>query len=65
MKKQNDNFITYLREFFTVYLPKQRNCSPHTIIACRQTWNMLLSFICFSSGKRLEDIVFGDLNVPQ
>ena len=62
MKKQSDNFIVYLREFFTVYLPKQRNCSPHTIIACRQTWNMLLSFICFSSGKRLEDIVFDDLN---
>jgi len=61
-KKQSDRFIPYLREFFTVYLPKQRNCSPHTIIACRQTWNMLLSFVWASSGKRLEDIVFADLN---
>ena len=61
-KNQNDKFIIYLREFFTAYLPKQKNCSPHTITACRQTWNMLLGFICSSSGKRLEDIIFTDLN---
>lgn len=62
-KKQSDRFIHYLREFFTVYLPKQRNCSPHTITACRQTWNMLLGFLCSSSGKRLEDIVFSDFSL--
>ena len=61
-KKPSDSFISYLREFFTVYLPKQRSCSPHTIIACRQTWNMLLGYVCASSGKQLEDIVFSDLN---
>jgi site-specific recombinase XerD len=61
-KKQGGRFIVNLREFFTVYLPKQRNSSPHTIAACRQTWNMLLSFVCTSSGKRLEDVVFADLN---
>ena len=60
-KKQNDKFIPYLREFFTVYLPKQRNCSTHTIIACQQTWNMLLGFVCSLTGKRLESIVFDDL----
>jgi site-specific recombinase XerD len=62
MKKQIDRFIPYLREFFTVYLPKQRNCSPHTITACRQTWNMLLGHVCASSGKLLEKIAFTDLN---
>jgi site-specific recombinase XerD len=61
-KKQSDRFIPYLREFFTVYLPKQKNCSPHTITACRQTWNMLLGFVCASSGKLLENIAFTDLN---
>jgi len=61
-KKRNDRFIPYIREFFTVYLPKQRNCSPHTITACRQTWNMLLGFVCASSGKHLEDVAFADLN---
>jgi site-specific recombinase XerD len=61
-KKQSDNFIPLLREFFTVYLPKQRNCSPHTITACRQTWNMLLEYVCVSSEKRLEGIAFADLS---
>jgi len=61
-KKQSDSFIPYLREFFTVYLPRQRNCSPHTITAFRQTWNMLLEFICSLRGKHLEGIVFADLN---
>ena len=60
MKKSNV-FIKYLREFFTVYLPKQKNCSPHTILACQQTWNMLLSYICLT-GKKLENITFTDLN---
>jgi site-specific recombinase XerD len=60
-KKQSDRILPYLRDFFTVYLPKQRNCSPHTITACRQAWNMLLKHICASSNKRLEDLVFADL----
>jgi site-specific recombinase XerD len=61
-KKQSDKFIHYLRDFFTTYLPKQRNSSLHTITACRQTWNILLSYLCCSLGKRLENIVFADLN---
>jgi site-specific recombinase XerD len=61
-KKPNDSFIPYLREFFTVYLPKQRNCSPYTIIACQQTWNMLLGHICASAGKRLDAVSFADLS---
>ena len=61
-KKHSDKFAPYLREFFTVYLPKQKNSSPHTITACWQTWNMLLRFVRDSSGKRPEDLVFTDLN---
>jgi len=61
-KKHSDRFIPYMREFFTVFLPKQRNCSPHTITASWQTWNMLLDFTCASSGKRLEDLVFTDFS---
>ena len=61
-RKSNDKFIFYLREFFTVYLPKQKNCSPHTIIACQQTWNMLLEYVCDFASKRIESISFIDLN---
>lgn len=61
-KKPIDCFIPYLREFFTIYLPKQKNCSPHTAIAYRQTWNMLLEYVCSSSNKRLENISFNDFD---
>jgi site-specific recombinase XerD len=62
MMKQSDRIVPRLRDFFTVYLPKQRNCSPHTITACRQTWNMLLGHVCASSNRRLENLVFADLS---
>jgi site-specific recombinase XerD len=59
-KKNNEKFIKYFREFLTVYLPKQRNSSAHTVTACQHTWNMLLNYICNSSNKRLEAISFDD-----
>ena len=34
----------------------------HTIISSRQTWNMLLDYICASTSKRLDSITFADLN---
>jgi site-specific recombinase XerD len=61
-KKPSNRFISYLREYFTIYLPKQKNCSLHTITACRQTWNMLLEHVCAKSNIRLENISFEDLN---
>ena len=62
MKKIKDSLLSYLREFFTVYLPKQAQRSPHTILSTQQTWNMLLSFVCNVTGKRVENIVFADLS---
>jgi site-specific recombinase XerD len=61
-KKQSDRFIPNLREFFTVYLPKQRNASAHTITACRHTWTMLLGYVCDLKSTRLEDVAFADMN---
>jgi len=55
-------FLKYLRDYFTVYLPKQRICSPHTITACRQSWNMLLGFISEKYSVNLENISFEMLN---
>jgi len=62
MMKNKDNFIPCLREFFTIFLPKQARRSPHTILATRQVWNMLLSFVCCTTGKRVENLTFADLN---
>ena len=62
MKKIVNNFIFYLGEYFNVYLPKQRNSSKHTIAAARQTWNILLLFICKATKKNVGDISFDDLS---
>lgn len=62
MKKIKDNLFTYLREFFTIFLPKQANRSSHTIRSTQQVWNMLLSFICDVTGKRVESLTFTELS---
>lgn len=62
MKKTKDNLFSHLREFFTIFLPKQARRSPHTILATQQVWNMLLSFVCCATGKRVESLTFADLS---
>lgn len=52
MKKTKDRFWSLLRNFFTVYLPKQRGCSEHTISACHKTWNLLLLYL--NSEKKID-----------
>lgn len=62
MKKKSDKFIQLLHSFLTVYLPKQRNSSPHTVLAAKQVWNMLLNYICNTTGKKAETVVFSDVS---
>jgi len=62
MKKIKDNLFSHMREFFTIYLPKQAQRSSHTILATQQVWNMLLSFICNTTGKRVEALAFADVS---
>ena len=62
MKKLNKTFVSLLRDYLTVYLPKQKNSSPHTILSTQQTWNMLLRHVCDTTNKRLDTISFEDLN---
>ncbi len=51
-------FWKTLRQFFTVYLPKQRNCSTNTIEACHKTWNMLIRYITDEKKISLASISF-------
>lgn len=56
MNAEND-FWKNLRNYFTVYLPKQRNASLNTIASSRQTWNLLLRYISSETGVKLPDIL--------
>jgi len=62
MSKHKDRFLKYLREYFTVYLPKQKNSSNHTITSCRQTWNLLLGFVAEKHSLPISGITFETLD---
>ena len=42
---KNSCFWKTLKDYFAIYLPKQRNSSVNTIEACHKTWNLLLRFL--------------------
>jgi integrase/recombinase XerD len=53
-----------LQAFFTDRLTRQRQASPHTIAAYRDTWRMLLSFATRHAGKQPSQLDLGDLDAP-
>jgi len=53
-----------LQAFFTDRLARQRNASPHTIAAYRDTWRMLLTFASAKAGKQPSHLDLADLDAP-
>ena len=41
----NNPLFRLIRDYFMVYLPEQRCCSPHTIKSYRETLNQLFDFV--------------------
>jgi len=62
MKKSSDKFIQLMHDFLTLFLPKQSGSSPHTVLAAKQVWNMLLNYICTTSGKKAETLTFAEFD---
>jgi integrase/recombinase XerD len=53
-----------LQAFFTDRLLRQRQASPHTIAAYRDTWRLLLSYASPRAGKQPSQLDLGDLDAP-
>ena len=53
-----------LQAFFTARLTQQRNASPHTVVAYRRSFCLLLAFIHERSGKQPSRLDFTDLSAP-
>lgn len=47
---KNNTFWKKLKEYFGIYLPKQRNSSEKTIDSCHKAWNLLLRFLLQEKG---------------
>jgi len=59
MKKHYDvEFFTTIRDFITVFLPKQKCCSPLTIKSYRETITLLLEFLKQTKNIPYSKIVF-------
>ncbi len=53
-----------LQSFFTDRLMRERDASPLTVAAYRDTWRLLLGFASKRTGKPPSALDFDDLNVP-
>jgi integrase len=53
-----------LQAFFTDRLTRQRDASPHTIAAYRDTWRLLLGFAAAKTGKQPSHLDITDLDAP-
>lgn len=62
MKNSRKNLWRHMKDYFTIYLPKQRNSSPHTITACHDTWNLFLRYLSVQKGLSMEEIDFPSLD---
>jgi integrase/recombinase XerD len=54
----DDRFFKLVRGFLTVYLPKQKCCSPHTVKAYRDTLNLFRHFLQEKKGIAFTHIGF-------
>jgi site-specific recombinase XerD len=61
-RKVKNQFLKHLREYFNVFLPRQKNCSIHTINSSSQTWNLLLKHVSATRKVNPEKITFSMLN---
>jgi len=55
---KNNPFWKKLREYFSIYLPKQRNCSEKTIDTCHMAWNLLLRYLLQEQGIEVSALRF-------
>lgn len=53
-----------LQSFFAERLVRERNASPLTVVAYRDTWRLLLCFASKRTGKSPSALDFGDLDAP-
>jgi len=60
--KPDDSFFKHIRGFLTVYLPKNKCFSPHTVKAYRDTLNLFRKFLNNEKGIAFTAIRFDQIN---
>lgn len=62
VRAKDELFYGLIRDYFKVYLPKQRGCSPHTIKSYKTAIDDLLDFIKEQKQISLSDVTFETIN---
>jgi integrase/recombinase XerD len=60
-----ERFAELVQSFFCDYLIKQRDLSPRTVSAYRDTFRLLLSFLQQACGKRPDQLMLSNLTAAQ
>ncbi|WP_164917257.1 site-specific integrase [Clostridium sp. JN-9] len=58
MKKESRHFFQLIKDFLTVYVPRQKACSYNTVYAYRDVLNLLLGYLKETKNLRLSEISF-------
>lgn len=58
MNKPDIRFFQLIRDFLTIYLPKQKSASPHTIKSYRNVLNLLIDYTLTSLNCLITEISF-------
>jgi integrase/recombinase XerD len=62
MKFKDENFFKIVKNFLTIYLPKQKCFSPNTVKSYRKTINLLLNFLKAEKETTINQVTFELLN---
>ena len=62
MRIKDTMFYGTVRDYLTVYLPLQKECSPNTVKSYREGLNLFFSFIAKSKDIRIYQIGFDDIS---
>ena len=58
------DLFSVIHDYFIIYLPRQKRCSPHTIRSYAKVWETLLDFTKERNGIKLSEITFEMLDSP-
>lgn len=61
MRTEHNEFFRLLREYLTVYLPKQKGAGIHTLKSYREALNLFVTFLAERKGGRLYSVTFDDV----
>ena len=61
---QSNLIAPYVQAFFAEYLCQQKRLSPQTIVSCRDTFRLLLTFLRTQTGLEPSALRIADVDAP-